>query len=118
LPIALSGLCCMASDYPFDIFCPLHCLVFVLWLLITPLVSFAHCIVWSLFYGFWLPLWYLLPIALSGLRFMASGYPFGILKLFFLVASVMFFGNTPIFSTNKTDYNDIYMHSGILLNVA
>jgi hypothetical protein len=49
--IALSGLCFMASDYPFGIFCPLHCLVFVLWLLITPLVSFAHCIVWSSFYG-------------------------------------------------------------------
>ena len=85
LPIALSGHCFMASDYPFDIFCPLHCLVFVLWLLITHLVSFAHCIVWSSCYGFWLTLWYLLPIALSGLRFMASDYLFIIFKLFLIL---------------------------------
>jgi hypothetical protein len=41
-------------------FRPLYCLFFfVLWPLITPLVSFGHCVVCSSFYGFWLPLWYL-----------------------------------------------------------
>jgi hypothetical protein len=34
--------------------------------LVAPLVSFAHCVVYlSLIYGFWLHLWYLLPIVLS-----------------------------------------------------
>ena len=92
------------SDYPFGIFWPLcgcHSLIYGFWLplwyllvivwlsffdiriLITPLVSFGHCVVvllwytdsdypfgifWplcgcpSLIYGFWLPLWYLLAI--------------------------------------------------------
>ena len=63
-------------------FWPLHCLPFLdLQLLVTPLVSFGHCIVYpSLIYSFWLPLWYLLAIALSTLPwFTASDYPFGIL---------------------------------------
>jgi hypothetical protein len=40
---------------------PLYCMSFFdVRLLITPLVSFDHCIVCSsLMYGFWLPLWYL-----------------------------------------------------------
>ena len=70
-----------ASDYPFGIFWPLCCLSFFdLWILITPLVSFDHCVVFpSLIYGFWLPLWYLLAIVLSVLLwFMDSDYPFGI----------------------------------------
>ena len=92
------------SDYPFGIFwslCGCHSLIYRFWLplwyllvivwlsffdiriLITPLVSFGHCVVvllwytdsdypfgifWplcgcpSLIYGFWLPLWYLLVI--------------------------------------------------------
>jgi hypothetical protein len=56
-----------ASDYTFGIFCPLCCISFIdLRLLIAPLVSFAHCVVCpSLMYGFWLHLWYLLPIVLS-----------------------------------------------------
>ena len=67
-----------ASDYPFGIFWPLYCLFFYLRLLITPLVSFDHCIVCSSIYGFWLPLWYLLAIVLSVLLlFTASDYPFG-----------------------------------------
>jgi hypothetical protein len=45
------------SDYPFGIFWPLCCL-FDIRILITPLVSFGHCVVCSI-YGFWLPLWYL-----------------------------------------------------------
>jgi hypothetical protein len=69
-----------ASDYPFGIFWSLCCLSFFDWqLLITPLVSFGHCIVCSLIYSFWLPLWYLLAIVLSFLPwFTASDYLFGI----------------------------------------
>ena len=78
LTIALSVLRFTASDYPFGIFWPLYCLSFDLRLLITPLVSFDHCIVCPSIYGFWLPLWYLLTIVLSVLRFTASDYPFGI----------------------------------------
>ena len=54
----------MPSDYPFGIFWPLYRLsYFDLCLLITPLVSFGHCIVCpTLIYAFWLPLWYLLAI--------------------------------------------------------
>ena len=70
-----------ASHYSFGIFWPLHCLsLYALRLLITPLVSFGHCIVYpSTLYGFSLLLWYLLAIALSVLlRFTSSHYPFGI----------------------------------------
>ena len=70
-----------ASHYPFGIFWPLYCLsIYALRLLITPLVSFGHCIVCpSTLYGFSLPLWYLLAIVLSVLlRFTASHYSFGI----------------------------------------
>ena len=91
-----------ASDYPFGIFWPLYCMsVFDIWLLITPLVSFGHCIalsvfdIWllitplvsfghciacpSLISGFWLPLWYLLAIVVHvRLWYLASDYPFGI----------------------------------------
>ena len=69
------------SHYPFGIFCPLCCLFFLdLRILITPLVSFGHCVVCSSqIYGFSFPLWYLLAIVLSVLlRFTDSHYPFGI----------------------------------------
>ena len=100
--------------FPFVSFWPLYCLSFSdLRLLITPLVSFDHCIVcpliygfwlslWylytfdhcivcpSLIYGFWLPLWYLLTIVLSVLLwFTASDYPFGIFTLLTIVLSVL-----------------------------
>ena len=81
LAIALSVLRFTASHYSFGIFWPLYCLSFyALRLLITPLVSFGHCIVYpSTLYGFSLLLWYLLAIALSVLlRFTSSHYPFGI----------------------------------------
>jgi hypothetical protein len=59
-------------------FWSLCCMSFDLRLLITPLVSFGHCVVCpSSIYGFWLPLWYLLVIVLSVLRFTAFDYPFG-----------------------------------------
>ena len=70
-----------ASDFPFGIFWPLYCLSFIdLQLLISPLVSFGHCIVClSLIYGFWFPLWYLLAIVLTVFHwFTASDFPFGI----------------------------------------
>ena len=52
------------SDYPFVIFWPLYRLSFFDWCrLITPLVSFRHCIVYpTSIYSFWLPLWYLWPL--------------------------------------------------------
>ena len=68
-------------DYLFVIFWPLCCLTFFdLQILITPLVSFGHCVVWpSLIYRFWLPLWYLLAIVLSVLLWDTdSDYHFGI----------------------------------------
>jgi hypothetical protein len=72
---------CMSSDYPFVICWPFYRLsYFDLCLLITPLVSFGHCIVCpTLIYAFWLSLRYLLAIVSSVLlRFMPSDYPFGI----------------------------------------
>jgi hypothetical protein len=62
LTIVLPVLWITASDYPFDICWPLYCLSFELRLLITHLIYFGHCIVCSLNYGFWLPLWYLQTI--------------------------------------------------------
>jgi hypothetical protein len=82
LPIVLSILhWYTASDCTFGIFFPLCCLSFIdIRLLIAPLVSFVHCVVYSsLIYGFWLHLWYLLFIVLSILHwFTASGCTFGI----------------------------------------
>ena len=72
------------SDYPFGIMWPLYCLSFlVLRFLITPLVSCGLYIIFpSSISDFWLPLWYLVAIALSVLpRFTTSDYPFGILWL-------------------------------------
>ena len=59
LAIMLSVLRSTDADCPFGIFWPLCCLFFDLRMLITPLVSFGHCVVCSTIYGFWLPLWYL-----------------------------------------------------------
>ena len=69
-----------SSDYPFCIFLPLCCLFFFdLRLLITPLVSFCHCVVCASIYVFWLPFWYIFAIVLSVLLwFTSSDYPFGI----------------------------------------
>jgi phosphatidylglycerophosphate synthase len=68
-----------ASQYPFGILWPLCCISFGLRLLITPLVSCGHCVVYPSAYGFWITLWYLVAIVLYILRFTASDYPFGIL---------------------------------------
>ena len=80
------------SDYPFGILWPLYFLSFLdLRLLISPLVSFGHCVVCtSSIYDFWLPLWYLVAVILSVLpRFTTSDYPFGILwPLYFRPSSI------------------------------
>jgi hypothetical protein len=78
LTVVLSVLPFTACDYHFGNFWPLDCLSIHLRLVITTLVSFDHCIVCPSIYGFWLPLWYLLTIALSVLPFTASDYLFGI----------------------------------------
>ena len=71
------------SDYTFGIFWPLCRLSFFdIRILNTPLVSFGHFVVCSsLIYRFLLPLWYLLAIVLSVLRYTDSDYPFGIFLL-------------------------------------
>jgi hypothetical protein len=69
------------SDYPFGIFWSLCFLFFYdIQILITPLVSFGHCVFCSSsIYRFWLPLWYLLTIVFSVLLWYTdSDYPFGI----------------------------------------
>ena len=91
------------SDYTCGTFWPLCCLFFFdKRILITPVVSFGHCVVCSSSTnGFWLPLRYLLAIVLSVLlRYTDSDYPLGIFKLFlhfcgiyvaqYLVFSVVF----------------------------
>jgi hypothetical protein len=56
------------SDYLFGIFMTLCCLLFFdLRILITSLVSSWYCVVcYSSIYGFWLPLWYLQTLLMSG----------------------------------------------------
>jgi hypothetical protein len=90
------------SHYPFGIFCPWCCMFFLdLRILITPLVSFGHCVVCSSsIYEFSLPIWYLLSIVFSVLlRFTDSHYPFGIFWplcfLFFLDLRILI---TPLVS--------------------
>jgi hypothetical protein len=78
LTIALSVLPFTACDYHFGIFWSLYCLSFSLRLVITTLVSVDHGIVCPSINSLWLPLWYLLTIALSALPFTASDYLFGI----------------------------------------
>jgi hypothetical protein len=69
-----------AENRPFGIFWSLCWPSFFdLRLLMTPLVSFGHCVVRpSSIYGFWWPLWYLLVIVFSVLlRFTAFDDPVG-----------------------------------------
>ena len=100
------------SDYTFGIFWPLRCLTFFdLQILITPLVSFGHCVVWrSSIYRFWLHLWYLLAIVLSDLlRFTDSDYLFGIFwplccltvfELQILITSLVSFGHSDVWPSS------------------
>ena len=69
------------SDYILGILWPLCCLfLYDIHILITPLVSFGHCVVCSsMIYKFWLHPWYLLAIVLSVLPWYAdSDYPLSI----------------------------------------
>ena len=104
LSIVLSVLRLTASDYPFGIFWSLYCLSFGLRLLITPLVSFGHCIVCPSIYSFWLPLWFLLSIVLSVLRFTASDYPFGIFWSLYCLSFDLRLLITPLVSSNLSCY--------------
>ena len=76
-------------DYPCGIFWPLYCLSVVLRCMITPLVSFGHCIVCRSFYSIWLPIWYLLAIVLSVGRFTVYDYPFGIVWPLYCLSVVL-----------------------------
>jgi predicted nucleic acid-binding Zn ribbon protein len=101
----------MPSDYNFVICWPLYRLsYFDLCFLITPLLSFGHCIVCpTLIYAFWLSLRYLLAIVSSVLlRLMPSDYPFGILwplyrlsyfDLCLLITPLVSFGHCIVCST-------------------
>jgi hypothetical protein len=100
LVIVLSLLPFTASDYPFVIFWPLYCLSFHLQLLITPLISFGHCIVSPSIYSFWLPLCYLLVIVLSLLPFIASHYPFVIFWPLYCLSFHLQLLITPLISLN------------------
>ena len=74
------------SDYPFGICWPLCCQFFFdIRILITPLVSFGHCVVSSSIYRFWLPIWYLFAIVLSVL----FGYRDSDLPLWYILAIVL-----------------------------
>jgi hypothetical protein len=98
------------SNYPFCIFWPLcRLLFFDIEILITPLVSFGHCVVSSSsIYRIWLPLWYLVAIVLSVLlRYTDSDYLFGIFwplccQFFFdiriLITSLVSFGHCVVSS--------------------
>ena len=100
------------SDYSFGIFWPLCCLTFFdLQILITPLVSFGHCVVCpSSNYRFWLPLWYLLAIVLSDLlRFTDSDYTFGIFwplcclfffEILILITTLVSFGHCVVWPSS------------------
>jgi hypothetical protein len=87
-----------ASEYTFGILWPLCCVSFGLRLLITPLVSCGHCVVYPSVYGFWLPLWYLVTIVLYILRLTASDYPFGILWSLCCISSGLRLLITPLVS--------------------
>jgi hypothetical protein len=110
LTIVLSALLQFTvSDNSFGIFWPLCCLSFFsLQFLITPLVSFDHCVVCSSsVYSFWLPLWYLFAIVLSALlQFTVSDYPFGI---FWPLCCLSFFSLqfliTPLVSSNFSSHH-------------
>jgi hypothetical protein len=103
LTIVLSVLPFTACDYHFGNFRPLDCLSFHLRLVITSLVSFDHCIVCPSVYGLWLPLWYLLTIALSVLSFTACDYHFGI----FWPLHCLSFNLRPVITTLVSFYHCI-----------
>ena len=104
LVIVLSVPPVTASDCPFDIFWSLCYRSLHIQLLITPLISFGHCVICPSIYSFWLPLWYLLVIVLSVPPVTASDCPFAIfwwlcyssLHLQLLIAPLISFGHCAI----------------------
>ena len=98
-------------DYTLGIFWPLCFLLFYdIQILITPLVSFGHCVVCSsMIYRFWLHPWYLLVIVLSVLLWYTdSDYSLGIFWplccLFFydiqiLITPLVYFGHFVVCSS-------------------
>ena len=96
--IVFSVLWFTASDYSFGILWSLRCLSCDLRLLITPMMSFGHCVVCPVIYGFWLLLWCLLVIVLSVLWFTASGYSYGILWSLCCLSCDLRFRITPLVS--------------------
>ena len=104
LVIVLSVPAVTASDCPFAIFWSLCYPSLHLQLLISPLLSFGHCVIRTSIYSFWLPLWYLLVIVLFVPPFTASDCPFGIfwslcypsLQLRLLIAPLVSFGHCVI----------------------
>jgi hypothetical protein len=125
LAIVLSVLWITASDYPFHICWPLYCLSFELRLLITPLISVGHCIVCPFNYGFWLPLWYTLAIALSVLWTTASDYLLDILwplyclsfELRHLITSLIYFGHCIVCPLNYGFWLPLWYILAIILFV-
>ena len=78
-PIVSSVLRFTTYGYPFGILQSLCRLSLDLRLMVIPLVSCGHCVVCPQIYDLWLPLWYLVVIVSSVLRFTTYGYSFGIL---------------------------------------
>ena len=99
LSIGLSVLLFMASDDPF-LFCPLGCLSFSLWPLMTPFPFFHRVVCPSSLYGLWWTLC-LLSIGLSVLLFMASDHTF----LFCPLGCLSFFSLWPL----MTPFSFVYL---------
>ena len=110
---------------PLGNFRPLYCLSFDLRFLITPLVSFGHCIVCPLIYDFWLHLWYLSAIVLSVLWFTTSDYPFwylsatvlSVLDLRFLITPLVSFGHCIVCPLIYDFWLHLWYLSAIVLSV-
>ena len=94
-------------------------------LLITPLVSFGHCVICPCSYSFWLPLCYLLVIVLSVPPFTAFDFPFGIfwslcypyLHLQLLIAPLVSFGYCVIRSSSYGFWLPLWYLLVIVLSV-
>jgi hypothetical protein len=101
------------SDYTLGMFWQLCCLFFYkLRILITPLVSFGHCVVCSsMIYRFWLHPWYLSAIVLSVLLWYTdSDYTLGI----FWPMCCLFFYDLRILITPLVSFGHYVVCSSII----
>ena len=99
------------SDYTYGIFWSLCCLFFDIQILITPMVSFGHCVVCSsLIYRFWLHLWHLLVIVLSVLWYTDSDYTYGI----FWSLCCLFFFDIQILITPMVSFGHCVVCSSLI----